>query len=226
MRLQRQRRRNATMSTEQVFTEIYEAGGWGGHGDFDSGSGTRSLSAIEPYLDAVVAAAKEHGFYGGRAIDLGCGDFTVGSKLAPHFSHYTGVDVVAPLIERNTRLFGGSDVEFLKADAIKDEIPDADCCLIRQVLQHLSNEQILRILDRLTKYEWVVVTEHEPPEPPRFPNVDKAHGGDVRIYDRSAVILTAAPFNIPAAQLSLLVQVPAPEGGPPGVLRTYLLHNP
>jgi hypothetical protein len=57
------------------------------------------------------------------------------------------------------------------------------------------------------------------------PNIDKVHGADIRVYDNSAVYLSEPPFNIPAKELQLILEVPAAVlagEGQPGWLRTYL----
>ena len=86
-------------------------------------------------------------------------------------------------------------------------LPDAELCLVRQVFQHLSNDQIRSIIDKLRKYKYVIVTEHYPaPDRLRVPNLDKPHGADIRLYDSSAVYLDQPPFN---ASVDLLLEVPA-----------------
>ena len=65
----------------------------------------------------------------------------------------TAVDIVETLIERNKTLFKRDNLEFLCLDIVKDELPKADCVIIRQVLQHLSNTEIQHILKKLKAKE-------------------------------------------------------------------------
>jgi hypothetical protein len=46
------------------------------------------------------------------------------------------------------------------------------------------------------KYKYLIITEHFPSIKNFVANVDKPTGPDIRIYDKSAVILTAPPFNL------------------------------
>ena len=71
-------------------------------------------------------------------MDVGCGDFSVASGFVDQLDEYVGIDVVDSLIRRNSADFGRPGIRFLKANAAREELPKADVCLIRQVLQHLS----------------------------------------------------------------------------------------
>jgi hypothetical protein len=192
VRLRALRRRNATRSTEQVFSEIYENGAWGQTQSFDSGSGTRG-PAREPYVSLVRDLIAETGAR--RAVDIGCGDFRIASGFVDALETYVGIDVVSGLIERNTIEFGRPSVSFMALDAAASDVPDADICFIRQVFQHLSNVEIAAILERCSKFPMVVVTEHWPsPQRQRRPNRDKPHGGDTRVDFGSWVDISAEPF--------------------------------
>lgn len=68
---------------------------------------------------------------------------------------YVGVDAVPDLIAYNRSRFGGPQVEFRCTNLIDDELPDGELCLIRQVLQHLSNAEISRVLAKCAKYQYV-----------------------------------------------------------------------
>ena len=115
---------------------------------------------------------------------------------------------------------------FQYADAAEDALPQGDVCFLRQVLQHLSNKQIVAILRKLTQYQHVLITEHVPLESNLFrSNLDKVHGADIRVYRNSGVYLDRDPFNIPASKLTLVLEVPGTYLGPqvhPGVIRTWL----
>jgi SAM-dependent methyltransferase len=204
-RLRRIRQRNATRSVEDVFSEIYAAGRWGGGGAFNSGTGSRGDAAATygRYVRELLRAT------GARtAVDLGCGDFVVAAQFVDDLDAYHGVDIVRDLIERNTRLFGRDGVTFSVLDASDARLPTADVCLVRQVLQHLSNDQIARILHRCRAYPLVVVTEHWPAqEAARVPNIDKPHGPDTRLDRGSWVNIAEPPFNCGAVEEVLRMPV-------------------
>jgi len=111
-------------------------------------------------------------------------------------------------------------------DIVEDELPNGDVCFVRQVLQHLSNRQIIVVLPKLKKYKWVFITEHYQTDNNVIkPNIDKVHGRDVRVYDNSGVYLSKPPFELPAQELKEVLEVPGVglEGlNDPGVIRTFL----
>ena len=94
-------------------------------------------------------------------IDLGCGDFTVGRELTERLKNvkYTGCDIVPELIAHNARAFSNHRIAFKALDIVHDELPDGDICLVRQVLQHLPNEDIKHVLAKLANYKAVFITE-------------------------------------------------------------------
>jgi len=193
---------NRQRTPEQVFSRIYEDGLWGkAEGGFHSGSGSVEAHAVA-YVQALSRYISHHSI--GRVVDLGCGDFTVGKKIAALGVDYTGVDVVPALVRHHSTQHGSERVRFAHLDIVNDELPDGDLCLIRQVLQHLSNEQIAKILPKLAHYPHVLITEHYPGAGAQVvPNRDKTHGHDTRIEDDSAVFLDEPPFNARVGEVLL-----------------------
>lgn len=78
---------------------------------------------------------------------------------------------------------------FKCADITKDPLPAADLCLVRQVLQHLSNGEIINVLANLRNFSQILISEDVPVQPKSF-NRDKPHGPDVRTYYGSGVYLS------------------------------------
>ncbi|MGH9867789.1 MAG: class I SAM-dependent methyltransferase [Candidatus Polarisedimenticolia bacterium] len=222
MRVARQRRHNQAETLESVFTRIYENHAWGGSpGDYCSGSGSSERHA-DRYAEAVRGFIRERGI--GAVVDLGCGDFVVGRRIVANDVSYVGVDLVDSLVRRNRELYGTERVTFQRLDITTEDLPPGDLCLVRQVLQHLSNAEIAAVLARIARYRYVLVTEHYPaPSVRSVPNKDKPHGADTRIYDDSAVCLDQPPFNLRG--LSLFLEDDAVRDlMPPGEkLRTYLV---
>ncbi|MEJ0036288.1 MAG: class I SAM-dependent methyltransferase [Gammaproteobacteria bacterium] len=193
---------NRGRTPEQVFSRIYAQGLWGNTGNtFHSGSGSTESHAVE-YVRMIEAYVAENSI---RSVaDLGCGDFMIGRKIAALGVDYVGADVVPALIQHHTKHHAGGRVRFMHLDMVKDPLPPADLCLIRQVLQHLSNDQIAKILPKLAQYEHVLITEHYPGHGARVvPNKDKPQGHDTRIEDDSAVFLEHAPFRAKIAGVLL-----------------------
>lgn len=218
------RQSNQRKSTREVFTRIYEESKWGGiKGQYCSGSGSTEDHA-SLYSEVVRSFIKDKTIH--SVLDLGCGDFTVGAKIQTEGVRYVGIDIVDDLITRNQREFGSAEVSFHCLDIILDELPNADLCLIRQVLQHLSNAQIMEVLHKIKKYKYVLVTEHYPsPFVKPIPNKDKPHGEDVRIYDDSAVYLDMPPFNLKIAAVILDAVAGKSLVKDGESLRTFLIEN-
>jgi SAM-dependent methyltransferase len=197
IKVARRRRLNSRKDTGEVFDDIYRRGEWGkgnGEGPY-SGPGSRG-SAIDEYVKVVSDFVGEHGI--ASIVDIGCGDFYVGGRLLdrlrPDIS-YVGLDVSRVIIAHNRREHGRANVRFEWVDATAGPLPDGDLCLVRQVMQHLSNAEIQAMLRQLAKFRYVIVTEHHPAGLLRA-NADKAHGGDTRVIDGSAVVLDQPPFNV------------------------------
>lgn len=206
----------------EVFDTIYRRGEWGdGGGTPFSGTGSRG-QAVERYVDAVAAFASARSV--GSIVDIGCGDFFVGARLLDTIGRevsYLGLDVSSVVIDHNTRSVTRPNVRFERLDASKEEVPAADLCLVRQVMQHLSNAEIAGILRQLARFNYAIVTEHQPLEVASF-NADKPHGGDTRLSDKSAVFLDKPPFNVTG--MTTVLEVPAtPEDPWDGKLVSLLI---
>jgi SAM-dependent methyltransferase len=219
-RLARLRQRNASRSAQEVFSEVYAARRWGRGDDFDSGSGSRGDAALA-YADCVRTLVEQSAAR--SAVDIGCGDFRVASLFVDALESYHGIDVVPDLVARTDAVHGRPGVRFSVLDAATDELPPADICLIRQVLQHLGNDQIARILRRCRRYPLVLVTEHLPaPERTGEPNLDKAHGPDTRLDRGSWVDISRPPFDCAPVREVLRVPAPASQYADGEVLSTQL----
>lgn len=212
---------NRQRTPEQVFSRIYEDGLWGkGENGFHSGSGSIEAHAVA-YVQALSRYIAEHSIR--SVVDLGCGDFNVGRKIVALGVDYTGVDVVPALIQHHAAQHSSERVRFARLDIVRDPLPDGDLCLIRQVLQHLSNDQIATILPRLAHYRHVLITEHFPAAGAHIvPNRDKPHGHDTRIEDDSAVFLDQPPFNARVGEV-LLEHETSPLKRPGETLRSFRL---
>jgi SAM-dependent methyltransferase len=187
------------LSLPDTFRRIYNTKTWGDDGErFHSGAGSRGLVA-EQYCASVVNFIREHRVE--SVVDLGCGDFSVGRQIQQATGvRYMGIDVVPELIEHHRNTVHNPLVSFHLADITSDPLPAAGLCLIRQVLQHLNNEEIARTLANLKNFTWVLISEHVPVHPKSI-NRDKPHGPDVRVRYGSGVYVEQPPFSMPAAEL-------------------------
>jgi len=192
--------------TKAVMQQIYDMHLWGGiDKDFYSGEGSHKAEIVNPYIEAITSFLKSHDNQL-TVCDLGCGDFNIGKQLVPYTSKYIAVDIVDALIERNKVKFKTEHLEFQCLDISKDDLPKADVAILRQVLQHLSNSEIQRILAKLSNYKYLILTEHIP-----FgdftPNKDKIASQGIRLKQNSGVDVSAEPFNFNVKSSKVLHEV-------------------
>jgi SAM-dependent methyltransferase len=208
---------------EDIFSAIYEERKWGAESDSDysSGSGSHCESAVLPYVKAV-RQFLESLPNPPSVVDLGCGDFNVGKQIRPYCGRYVACDVVPALIRRNKSKFGNTHVDFRCIDIIEDDLPQGDVVFLRQVLQHLSNAQILKVVHKLYRYNFLVLTEHVPANPCFRPNRDKVTGGRVRLPQGSGVVLTEPPFRLRTRSESIICITNQSLDQYPGLIKTLL----
>ena len=189
--------------TKAIMNQIYEQHLWGGKNyDFYSGEGSHNSNIISPYIKAITS------FFNSQdnaltVCDLGCGDFNIGKHLFKYTKKYIAIDIVDDLINRNKTKFIEDHLEFHCLDIAKDKLPNADCVILRQVLQHLSNSEIESIVKKLKDFKLIILTEHLPTEI-FTPNLDIISGQGNRLKHNSGVNLLDAPFNLKVVNQTVL----------------------
>lgn len=198
-------------SSREIMETIYKKKVWGGREhDFYSGQGSHLPKIVDPYTRKIIQFLDS--FDPKLTVcDLGCGDFNVGSRLVDSTTKYIAVDIVPKLIARNKVHFKDSKLQFSCLNIVTDDLPMADCVLVRQVLQHLSNDKIELVLDKLKKFKYLIVTEHVP-KGDFVPNLDKRTGADIRLSQNSGVVLTEPPFSLAPMKQRELIQVHIKKG--------------
>ncbi len=182
------------MDLQSVFSNIYENNTWGGkRGEYCSGSGTTNENT-KLYIEKLQKFIFKNEIK--TIVEIGCGDYSIMEKvLADSNVTYIGCDIVPPLIEHNNKTFGNEHIKFLNLNAVDDVLPAGELCIIRQVLQHLNNQQILAILEKTKSFAYVLITEHIAIKP-KVKNIDKKAGPDIRVYKESGVYLDHSPFDL------------------------------
>ncbi len=136
-----------------------------------------------------------------------------------------GIDVVPGLVAwLNANHEQPGKVTFQCADMAADPLPVADLYLIRQVLQHLSNDAIARVLANLPRAGWLIVTEHQPDDTRlTAANLDKPSGSSIRLHKGSGVYLERPPFSLRGFN-GMILEVAGKNhaGKPDGVIRSFL----
>ncbi len=214
--------RYKALTVKEAFTLIYTKNAWGKSNDpsdkYYSGSGSRKNDVVEAYIKSIDMFLRSFPTKP-DVVDLGCGDFSVGSRVRALCANYIACDIVEPLIAFNKEKFASLNVDFRVLDITADELPLAEVVFIRQVLQHLSNKMIEKVLPQLMrKYKYLVLTEHLPAAESFPHNLDVRTGPYFRLFLNSGIVLTSPPFNLKALEEKKLCQ--GPDCG--GIIQTTL----
>jgi len=188
-----------------TFANIYEKELWGPAAGGKYFSGTGSIGEMaNTYVRAMAPVLAESALRLGAGVtivDLGCGDFRVGSALLAALPEirYVGCDIVADLIAQNNLRHGSERISFRCLDMVTDPLPPGDIFLVRQVLQHLSNRDIESVLNKLRNRPYVFITEGQPSSLAGPINPDMPAGAGVRYDWKSGtgrgVELDKPPYN-------------------------------
>lgn len=188
------------ISRKKLFENIYDKNNWGNRDQEDtsyySGPGSHEVSVVNDYYNGIdYALSNLCEIHKPNVVDLGCGDFSIGSRIRPFFGQYIACDLVNPLIKRNRKHYNNMDVDFRIIDAVSDTLPPADVVIIRQVFQHLSNRDIMKILKKVwANYRYLLLTEHLPATNHFQANIDIITGEGIRLAHGSGVVITKPPF--------------------------------
>ena len=197
--------------TKAAMQQVYRDHLWGGDEfDFYSGEGSHLKKFVDPYVETVISFLSS--FQEPLSVcDLGCGDFNIGKQIIKHTKKYIGIDIVPELIQRNKKTFQAENLEFHCLDISKDALPEADCVLLKEVLQHLSNKEVQKVLEKLSPYKYVILTDHIP-DGEFEPNKDIISGQGTRLKKKSGLDLLKAPFYAKFQKEKTMYSVKTNEG--------------
>jgi hypothetical protein len=204
-------RRFSSWHRRRTFGAVYGRGLWGTESGspFFSGVGSRG-DATDDYVARMAALIEDLEAGLGRPVtivDLGCGDFAVGRRLLERLPRatYIGCDIVPKLVQHHAATVADPRASFRVVDIVSDPLPEGDVCLVRQVLQHLGNADIVSFLPKLGAYRSAYVTEGYPVRVEGPVNPDKPAGSGVRYDWRTGrgrgVELDRAPFDRPVEEV-------------------------
>ncbi|OUS01030.1 SAM-dependent methyltransferase [Flavobacteriales bacterium 33_180_T64] len=192
--------------TKEAMEQVYKMKLWGSNkSNFYSGVGSHHPEIVNQYIDVLTSFLVS--FKNPLVVcDLGCGDFNVGKELVKYTKKYVAVDIVIDLIEHNIEQFKEENLVFHCLDIAVDNLPSGDCAILRQVLQHLSNAEVQKIVNKLTGFKYVILTEHLP-EGDFVPNEDIISGQGIRLKKQSGLNLLVPPFNFKVKEEKQLLSV-------------------
>lgn len=144
---------NPSSALVGTFSEIYSSHNWGGGSRSGPGS---DVSAVSEYSNLLRRLLDE--LQVKSVTDLGCGDWTFSKTIDWGDRDYHGVDVVPALVSNLTSKYGATNRHFSCRNIIQDDLPTADFCVCKDVLQHLSNASAAAILGKVKKFKYALVT--------------------------------------------------------------------
>lgn len=136
-----------------VFSHIYSNNVWGDGSILKPLSGPGSLpDNAKPYVDFIADAINR--FSLATVLDVGHGDWNMWRDYRFENINYLGVDVADRVSINNMEKFGSKNIKFRQVDKF-DPLPSADLLLCKDVLQHLSYEDIHIILSQISKFKFL-----------------------------------------------------------------------
>jgi hypothetical protein len=148
------------MERKDIFTKIYKNGIWNDNCEEipKSGPGS-SINNTKNFRDFFDIFCEKNNIQ--EVLDIGCGDLTW-MPLTKMFrtKTYTGIDIVPSLIE--THKIKYPQHNFMCFDVVSEPIPYSEVICIRDVLFHLSIEDIQILLGKIKcKYLFVTSCRNE-----------------------------------------------------------------
>ncbi len=156
-------------NAKQQFEKIYEDNQWG------KGSGEGSLPEnTKEYREFLEGFLKDRNIK--SVVDLGCGDWQIGSLIGWKGIDYTGIDVVDSLIDDNATKYGSKNIRFLQGDISTCSLPPADLIIIKDVIQHWPTKTILEFLPKLKQFKYSLVINDNYPDATLNKEPDASYG--------------------------------------------------
>jgi len=171
-------------SNRDIFRDIYHSNLWGNK-DSRSGAGSdmTQTAEIRRLLPLLIGDLDVK-----TMLDIPCGDWHW-MKDVPLLTDYIGADIVPELVEQNQQLYGNETYRFLNLDLIRDDLPKVDLVLSRDVLVHLSFNDVFSALRNLKKSgsEYLLTTTF----------TGRASNPDISTGQWRPLNLQQSPFNFP-----------------------------
>jgi len=173
------------LTHDEIFDSIYRDNRWQG----GSGPGSREevTRAYRTFLQDFMRANNI-----GSVVDLGCGDWQIARHMDWSGINYIGVDTSRVVLEATQR-FARDGVSFFHANAVTEPLPSADLLIVKDVIQHWPNADILAFLPQLANYRFALITNGF-----AAPLVARLNA-DIKVGNCRAVNLALAPFNLPGS---------------------------
>jgi ubiquinone/menaquinone biosynthesis C-methylase UbiE len=171
-----------------VFESIYLQNSWGSEASRSgSGSDLTQTAIVRIELPKLIAKL------GVRSIlDLPCGDFNWMCEVALDID-YIGVDIVHQLINANIEQYQTDSRRFMVLNALEDDLPCVDLIFCRDMLVHLSTDDIKKALGNMKRSgsKWILTTTF----------AGRSSNHDINTGQWRPINLQIAPFNLPNPEI-------------------------
>jgi hypothetical protein len=150
---------------EEVFTNVYENKCWGDNNNIEYNGSSGEGSGINYNKDNYVPFLKNFIIYNNikNIVDLGCGDFICGELIYSDLNIlYTGYDTYKKIIDYNSKQYSLPKYSFIHLDFCnnKENIINGVLCILKDVIQHWSLDNIYTFLDYLVnhkKFKYILI---------------------------------------------------------------------
>ncbi|RTL07687.1 class I SAM-dependent methyltransferase [Candidatus Dependentiae bacterium] len=187
-----------------AFTKVYDENVWQRKDTSGPGSSVQHTGDYRSFLHRLLQSRQVK-----RLLDVGCGLWEYMQHVNLAGIDYLGIDPVVSVIKRNKALNLPPNIQF--QCGVIDDVPDLasyDMAIVKDVFQHLPNQLIIEMLEKLKVIPVLVVTN----DLLKGPNINCDLGGFRKIN------LEAPPFSVvPAGKMDF--------PSVPFVKRTLVIQN-
>ena len=141
---------------EHIFTNLYENKLWGNnnHAEYSgsSGCGSSLNFNVDTYIPFLKQFITDNNIK--NIVDFGSGDFICGKIIYDNLDIlYTGYDTYKKVIDYNSKNHSLPKYSFIHLDFCnnKENIINGELCILKDVLQHWSLDNIYTFLDYLVE---------------------------------------------------------------------------
>lgn len=175
-------------SHKDIFDRIYRFNVWGnGSG---SGSTYENCKTYVQYLENFLKYNEIK-----SVCDVGCGDWQFSKHINWKNIEYTGIDVSSVVLE-NTKKHAKDNIKFIELNAVTDDLPPAQLLIMKDVIQHWSNQDIIDFIPKFEQYEYCLITNGF------LTTMKDQINQDIHVGGFRPVDLTKEPFNVHGTYVS------------------------
>lgn len=176
-------RLNSKSATHEIFDGIYNTNYWRGESRSGEGSDLIQTQQIREVLPVLLKSLGAKSM-----LDIPCGDYYWMRHVDLPVT-YIGADIVQEVVKINNEKYSDIRHKFMNLDVCTDELPRVDLIFARDLLVHLSYNDIQRALQNMKKSgaTWLLTTT--------FTGRDS--NTDIKTGDWRTLNLQVSPFNFP-----------------------------